>query len=285
MNNLKKIIKFIFLLILIIGLLILYGFFIEPKLIKVKEYKINVNTLTDNFNGFKIVHITDLHYGEIFDKKSLNKLVKSINEQEPDIVVLTGDLIDKNTNMTNDLAENIGKALSKIKATCGKYAITGDNDLKFDEWSNIISLGGFKDLNNTYDTIYNGGYSNLLIAGVSTMSDKESINDKLKTTTEYINSFEKDGPIYKILIMHEPDVLDDLAVNPFDLLLAGHSHGGQVKIPSVGGVILKDGAIKYHESHYKIESRDLYVSNGLGGNYFRLFNAPSYNLYRLVKES
>lgn len=275
---------FIF-LILIIGLTIAYGFFIEPKLITVKEQKITIDNWPDNFDGFKIVHISDLHYGRVFDNKSLKKLVSSINEQKPDIIVLTGDLIDKDTNMTTSMANQISNLLSKIEATSGKYAINGNNDLSFDEWTNIITDGGFKDLNNNYDTIYKDGYSNIFIAGTSTIKDKLSINDKLKASIEYLNSFEKNGPIYKILLVHEPDVIDNMSVNPFNLILAGHSHAGQVKLPFIGAVVLPDGAKKYYDSHYKIDNSDLYISNGLGvSNYnFRLFNTPSYNVYRLVK--
>ena len=173
-----KLFIFIF-IILIIGLVIAYGFFIEPKLITVKEYKIALNSWPDNFNGFKIVHISDLHYGRVFDEKSLEKLVDSINEQEPDIVVLTGDLIDKDTNMTTSMANKISELLNKIETSSGKYAINGNNDLNFDEWTNIISGGGFKDLNNTYDTIYKDGYDYIFIAGASTIKDKVSTNDKL----------------------------------------------------------------------------------------------------------
>lgn len=278
--------KLFFIIVLIIGLIIAYGFFIEPKLITVKEQKITINNWPNNFNGFKIVHISDIHYGRVFDDESFQKLIDSINEQKPDIVVLTGDLIDKDTKMTTNMANKISKLLNKINATTGKYAINGNNDLNFDEWINIVTEGGFKDLNNTYDTIYKDGYSNIFIAGTSTVEDKLSINDKLKTSIDYLNSFEKDGPIYKILLLHEPDVIDDMSVNPFDLILAGHSHAGQIRLPFIGAIILPDGAKKYYDSHYKIENSDLYISNGLGvSNYnFRLFNTPSYNIYRLVEK-
>ena len=280
-----SILKLIIFIILIIALIIAYGFLIEPKLITVKEHKITVNNLPDNFNGFKIVHISDLHYGRMFDEDRLKKLVNSINEQKPDIVVLTGDLIDKDTNMTIDEANKISAELNKINSTSGKYAISGNNDLKFDEWTNIITNGGFIDLNNTYDTIYKDGYQNIFIAGSSTLQDKQSINDKVKTSIDYLNSFDKNGPVYKILLLHEPDVIDDINVNPFDLILAGHSHAGQVRLPFIGAIYLPDGAKKYYESYYKLKNSDLYISNGLGVSdfNFRLFNTPSYNLYRIVK--
>lgn len=279
-------IKLFIFIVLIIGSTIAYGFFIEPKLITVKEHKIAINSWPDNFDGFKIVHISDLHYGRVFDEKSLKKLVRSINEQKPDIVVLTGDLIDKDTNITTSMANKISELLNEIETSSGKYAINGNNDLNFDEWTNIILGGGFKDINNTYDTIYKDGYDYIFIAGSSTINDKVNINDKLKTAIDYLNSFESGGPIYKILLLHEPDTIDDLSVNPFNLILAGHSHAGQVKLPFIGATILPQGAKKYYDNHYKIENSDLYISNGLGvSNYnFRLFNTPSYNVYRLVKK-
>lgn len=288
MNKRKKIpiIKIIIFIFFILGLIIAYGFLIEPNLITVKEQKITIDNLTNNFNGFKIVHISDIHYGRNFNEEKLKKLVSSINEQKPDIVVLTGDLIDKDTKMTTTMANQISKQLKQINASIGKYAVNGNNDLKFDEWTNIITNSNFTNLNNSYDTIYKDGYSSIFIAGVSTSKDKLSINDKVQTSIQYLNSFDKNGPIYKILLIHEPDTIDDLTVNPFDLILAGHSHAGQIRLPFIGAIILPDGAKKYYENHYKIENTDLYISNGLGvSNYnFRLFNTPSYNLYRLVKK-
>ena len=268
---------------ILISLVIAYSYYIEPKLLTFKEYQIKNENITENFKGFKIVHITDIHYGKNYNKEKMSKLINSINDQKPDIVVLTGDLIDKKTKMTIELSNEISEYLKQIDAKIGKYAINGDNDLKFDEWTNIINNGNFKNLNNTYDTIYKNGYTNLLIAGASTSKDKLSINDKLNKIIEYINSFEKDGPIYKILLMHEPDYIDDLDNNKFDLILAGHSLHGMVKLGPIP-LIIKEGAKNYNLSHYKIEASDLYISNGLGTEdyNFRLFNTPSYNIYRLT---
>ncbi|MBR2708245.1 MAG: metallophosphoesterase [Bacilli bacterium] len=277
-----KILGFIIEITILISLVIAYSYYIEPKLLTFKEYNIKNENITENFQGFKIIHITDIHYGKNYNKENMTKLVNSINDQKPDIVILTGDLIDKKTKMTIELSSEISEYLKQIDAKIGKYAVNGDNDLKFDEWTNIINNGNFKNLNNTYDTIYKNGYNYLLIAGVSTAKDKVSINDKLNKTIEYINSFEKDGPIFKILLMHEPDSIDDIDNNKFDLVLAGHSMHGQIKIGPIP-LIIKKGAQKYITSHYKIESSDLYISNGLGNEDYnnRLFNTPSYNIYRL----
>ena len=276
----RRIIKTIIKVIIVLILIISYSYYIEPKLITCKEYQIKNKNLTENFNGLKIIHISDLYYGKVFDEKQMNKLIANINDQEPDIVVLTGDLLDKKTKITIDLSNKISEKLKEIEAKIGKYAINGDNDLNFDEWSNIINSGNFQNLNNAYDTIYKNGYESILIAGVSTTKDKLDINEKLLKTNEYINSFEKDGPIYKILLMHEPDSINDIKNNNFDLILSGHSMHGQIKIFSIP-LILENGAKKYNQNHYTIDNKDLYISNGLGSpNNFRLFNTPSYNIYK-----
>ncbi len=277
--------KIIFFLLLLIVAVYFYGTNISTSMIKANEYKIKVNDLPDNFEGFKIVQFSDVLYGTNFGEENLKKLVDKINETNPDIVVFTGDLINKNNKMTTEQADTISEILSEIEADGGKYAINGDNDYKFDEWQNIIKNSGFTNLNNTYDTIYKDGYNYLLIAGASTFADKESINDKLNDTIEYINTLETGGPVYKILLMHEPDYINDLNTNPFDLILAGHSLGGQIKLPGIGAVDRKDGAQKYTDGYYKLENSELYVTSGLGNeNYkFRLFNTPEINIYRLVK--
>lgn len=283
MKKKKRIIKTVFKLIFITAIVISYSYYIEPKLITCKEYQIENENISENFNGFKIVHISDLYYGKTFDDKQMNKLVASINDQEPDIVVLTGDLIDKKTKLTIDISNKISEKLKEIDAKIGKYAINGDNDLKFDEWTNIINNGNFKNLNNAYDSIYKNGYDSILIAGVSTSKDKLDINEKVLKTNEYINSFEKDGPIYKILLMHEPDNIDKIKNNQFNLILSGHSMHGQIKALTIP-IILEEGAKKYNQNYYKIENKELYISNGLGSpNNFRLFNTPSYNIYKLKK--
>jgi len=275
-----------FLILVLLCLIIVgYAYFIEPNLLTSKDYLIKNSKITNNFKGFKIVQISDIHYGRSFNKKDLNKLVKKVNEYKPDIIALTGDLIDRDTVMNKDMANEIASELKKLEATVGKFAVTGNHDYKFDEWEIIIKTSNFINLNNTYETIYNGGYDHMVIAGVSTMQyGDETINERTKTITDYINSFEKDGPIYNILLLHEPDFIDELENSKFDLILTGHSHAGQIRIPFYGAVILPPDGEKYSYGHYKLENSDLYVSNGIGVSNinFRLFDVPSFSVYRLI---
>ena len=281
------VIKFFIFLIILISITIAYAHFIEPKMLTAKDYLIKNEKITENFNGFKIIQISDIHYGRMFGKEEMQKLVKRINDYKPDIVVLTGDLIDRDTHMTKDLANEIATELSKIEAGVGKYAVTGNHDYKFDEWDSIIKGSGFTNLNNTFETIYNGGYEHMVIAGISTMQfDDTSITERAKSAIDYINSFDKDGPIYKVLIMHEPDYIDKLENNKFDLVLAGHTHGGQIRAPFYGAIVLPPDGKNYSDGHYKVGNSDLYVSTGIGVSNvnFRLFDTPSFNVYRLLQK-
>jgi predicted MPP superfamily phosphohydrolase len=86
--------------------------------------------------------------------------------------------------------------------------------------------------------------------------------------------------------MHTPDTIIKVEKYNFDLVLAGHSHNGQVRLPYIGAIITPLGSKKYHEDHYKVNDSQLFISGGLGISTisFRFFNKPSFNLYRLVEK-
>lgn len=289
MNEEKKkhpIIKFIIIFILIIAAILLYSRFIATKGLVTKEYKITSSSIQDNFHGFKIVHISDVHYGRTTDKKDLNNMVKEVNLLKPDIVVLTGDLIDRDTKLDDALKGEISEALSSINANVGKYAISGNHDSNFSEWESIINDSGFKNLNDTYELIYNDGYTPILLAGLSSnLNNQVDITERYNKILEYSNN-ENIKELYKILLIHEPDYINNIDYSNFNLILAGHSHNGQVRLPFIGGIILPNGAKKYYKEHYKINNTDLYISSGIGtsGISFRLFNKPSINFYRLTNK-
>ena len=190
-NGLKKIIKFFLIFIIFSCGCLLYGRYIATTGLFVKEYKITDSKITDNFHGLKIVHISDIHYGRTVKNRELKNMVKKVNELRPDVVVLTGDLIDKDTKLTEKMSNNISSILSKIDPSIEKYAITGNHDVKFDNFNIIIENAGFVNLNNTYDNIYKNGNSNILISGVSSnyYKNDRDINNKMKSTFDYLNSF------------------------------------------------------------------------------------------------
>ena len=289
-SHLKKILWGIGIFILIISGIILYARFIGTSGLYVKEYKVTNSSIPDSFYGTKIVQISDIHYGRTIKKQELQNMVDKVNQLKPDIIVLTGDLIDKDTMLTDKMATVISDILKQLNATIGKYAITGNHDYKFDKWATIISDSGFMNLNDRYDIIYNNSTKPIFLGGLSTNTyqKEKTLEEKIKVMNDYFATRTEENqnffPDYKILIMHEPDYVEEVNPENYDLILAGHSHDGQVKLPGIGAVILPNGAKKYHKNYYNLNGTDFYISSGIGTSRynFRLFNRPSINLYRLV---
>lgn len=269
----------VILTILIIGIL-LYARYIGTKNIRVNEIKLVAPSLTDEFKGFKIVHISDIQYGKSTTKKQLQELTEKINLTKPDIIVLTGDLINKEASLTNDDITLLIEFLKGLNVTIKKYAISGDNDVLFSEFDNILKEGGFINLDNDFDIIYYGGLDYILISGIGNDFNSNSLIDM----NNFLNGKEQ-KPIYKILITHKPDITSNIE-EKFDLVLAGHSLNGLINLPIIGPLYLEEGAKKYHKEFYQLENGKMYISNGIGTNHysFRLFNKPSFNFYRMTNK-
>lgn len=275
----KKIIKILFFIIFILIIILLYSRFIGTKGLKVKEYKIVNENFTDNFYGLKIVHITDLHYGNTTNNSDLKKIVDKVNLIKPDIIVFTGDLLDKELN--NEELGEFKSTLNNMKSNIKKYAVNGNHDENFSE---ILKETGFADLNNNYDSLYNSNNSVILFSGINTNDD---INDAIKNINNFLSDEQNtNNIIYKIMLMHEPDKILDFDYNNYDLILAGHSHNGQITIPFIGSLYKPNGSKKYYKDYYELEGTKLYISGGIGTSTLklRLFNKPSINLYRLTSK-
>ena len=271
--KLKKKWKIIFLVILIIATLFILLRYIGNMGIKVKEYKI-INNNIGNFYGLKIVHVTDLHYGMTNEKK-LKKLVKEINLTKPDIVLFTGDLVDKNTEYNKEIDNILIENLKNINAYYGKYYVNGDEDLLYKTFDTIMSNSNFISLDDTYEVIYNEKNETIFLSGIS--PDK-SLTNEIKENIN-LNTYN-----YKILLTHYPDGVTSVLKYNFDLIASGHSLNGQVRLPFIGSVYTKENSRKYYNSYYKIDNTNFYISSGIGNSTIniRLNNPPSFNLYRIV---
>lgn len=280
----KLLITFLVIL-LICTLFFIYAMFLGTKGFYVKEYKLSNKVVTDEYTGLKIAHISDIHYGNrSVTKSDLINIVNNINSLKPDIIVLTGDLVDN--DITNKQYKELVEVLSKLESSLNKYAIDGNHDYPYNKWSSLIEDCGFINLNDSYDLVYNNSNESILIAGISnnTYTDK-NIKDKSEVIFDYLNS-EEYNSIYSILLMHEPDFVTEIDYKKFNLVLAGHSHNGQIRVPFIGALYLPYGSKEYYKPHYKLDDTDLYISSGIGTSTLpiRLFNKPSANFYRLVKE-
>lgn len=277
----KFIIKTLLIIFIVFTLLALYMRYIGATGLEVREYKVESENLPDSFHGFKVVHFTDLHYLTTFKEKETNNLVNKINELKPDIVVFTGDLIDRRKTATEDDLNKLTKALNKIEATTGLYAVKGNHDYINDNFEKVFNETNFKIIDNSYELVYYKGNTPIMLTGTGSILKNDSNIDQAF-------SYDKEDNLYTISLLHEPDVIDDIISKyNVNLALSGHSHNGQIRLPKIGAIMKVDYGKNYPNEKYIINNTKLYVSGGLGTSKyeFRLFNKPSINLYRLTKEA
>lgn len=273
----KKILKIFITMLILIILLLLYSRFIGTIGLITKEYTIKDNNISNDFDGIKIIHFSDIHYKRIITKDRIDKIINEINLINPDIVIFTGDLIDQDSNIEEDDITYLKEALSKINAKYGKYSVIGNHDYSIDieVLRSIYKESNFNLLENSYDIIYGKNNNKLYIGGISTGAFSDTVLTKMNYNEE----------CYKIIILHEPDYTDEIiSLNP-NLILGGHSHNGQVNIPYLKKYFVPTGSKKYYDEHYLVNNINLYISSGIGvSRYnFRLFNHPSINFYRINK--
>ncbi|MBQ3020632.1 MAG: metallophosphoesterase [Bacilli bacterium] len=263
-------------LLLIISLLGIYSIYIEPYILEIKEYKIENNLIPKSFDSVKIVHFSDIHYGTTVDLEYLNKIVELINKQNPDIVVFTGDFIDKDTKLSEKEIANIRESLNKINSKIGNYAVNGNHDIKHLTKFEKIMDGIFTVLNNEEHLIYHNDTTPISLIGLS---------DALETEVNY-EILKKEDNYYRIILAHEPDEFNKIKDNNFNILLSGHSHNGQVRLPFIGAIYTPVGSKTYFDEYYKINNKEIFISNGIGtsGINIRFLSKPSINLYRLYAQ-
>jgi len=272
-NKHSKLKIIIFIILLIVSFSYIYMRYIATYGFIVKEYSVIDENLNEHFNGLKIAHLSDIHYATI-GKEKLESIVKEVNIIKPDIIVFTGDLYDEYSTLTEDMKDKMSEALSKLDAPLGKYAVSGNHDYSYDGYEELIQRCGFTYLNNESKLIYYMGDKPLEIVGYS---------DEAKGNPNYdINLTDN----YKIALIHEGDSFNKIKNKNFNLVLAGHSHGGQIRLPFIGGLKKIEGAKLYYDEHYTYNKTNLYISYGLGETKYKLraFNKPSFNLYRLYNK-
>ena len=281
----KKILKWLLIIFIILFLTIVYARYVGTMGLVTKEYTINDSDVPAGFDGIKIVHFSDLHYNRAISLSKVKSIIDEINLINPDIVVFTGDLIDRDATLSEKDYNDLTNLLLKINARYGKYAIMGNHDYIKDKEKVIDVYNGsnFKYLDNDYEVIYNKNMETIFIGGLGTISyEQEDINK----TLDYLN--ENKDIDYKIVLVHEPDISGQIAKDyHVNLILAGHSHNGQVRLPIIGAIYTPPHARKYYDNYYRIEGTDLYISSGIGVSLvnYRLWNRPSINFYRLNKEA
>jgi len=280
-----KIIIVFIILALILAITYAYAFFIGTSGLKVKEYRIRKTSFITEYNGFKIAHISDLHYGNHMPKEKVEKLVKTVNSLKPDLIFITGDLVDN--KISNDQHKELVDLLKKLKANINIYTVNGNHDTYYDKYDNLIEEMGFVNIKDSSEKIYLDETKYVYLAGLSdSIFNAKSTKDRFTDIEKELNDKENmKSCVLKLLLIHEPDYIEEIEYNKFDIIFSGHSHNGQVRLPIIGSLYEPVGAKKYYDEYYSLGDTDLYISSGVGLSWLpiRLFNRPSFNFYRITK--
>ena len=245
-------------LVLIIFLGLFWSFLIEPNLITIKKLTLK----SEDIKGLRIVFVSDFHLNKMSELR-LKRIVDKINKQNPDIVFSGGDYsIGHNPKISMNM-QTVAKNLSKIQAKYGFYTVFGNHD--YNKHSNYVK-DSFKKYNinilenSNYHILHNN--KSLFVAGISDMQTTYYSLDKALVGTK--------PPI--ILISHSPDITPS-ARGKVNLILSGHTHGGQVRVPLYGGIIVPSKYGKRYESGF-VENL-VYINRGLGTSILPIrFNCP-----------
>ena len=279
MNHIKKII-----IPIIIFVAIIIGLIWEDNSLAITNIRYSNSKIPDEFNGYKIVQISDLH-GKEFGKNQ-NRLISKIEKCNPDIIVITGDLVDARIDSLDTSMEFVNRAIKiapvyyvagNHEASSGKYnevkqklieanVIVLDNaEAKITKNGQSISIFGVLD-----PYFYNNNITNFYYY-------HEDSNDAIQENS-ILKGLVSDDNSFKILLSHRPELMDVYAENGIDLVFAGHAHGGQIRIPFVGAIVAPNQGFfpKYTSGANVQDNITMVVSRGLGNSRFplRVFNRP-----------
>lgn len=268
----RRLRKRVIALITVIVIILAYMTQIEPRWLQVQTVDLTLPHLPTAFEGFTVVQISDLHVDSISDR-TLRRMVRWANYQAPDVIAITGDFVTQQDNLERDRSRL--EILNALEAKVGRFAILGNHDY----WTNplvvrhILGVAGIEDLSNRVVQLDRDG-ATIAIAGID---DLIAGNPNLP---QVLNALPPDG--CAILLVHEPDFADEAAAtHRFDLQLAGHSHGGQIRIGPPR--ILPSLARRYPLGQYQVEDMIAYTNRGIGMTSvpMRLGNRPEITVFHL----
>lgn len=269
----KRIFKksaFIITSITILGLA--YSYY-EARDLKVVRYDFFNQNVPLSFENKKLVFISDIHCNKYFPPKKVKSLVEKINALNPDFIILGGDNVQKEEDILLPFLEEV----KNLKATYGVFSVLGNHDIWED--ANLIQQGlrncGFNICDNQSFWIHEGNDS-IKIGGVGDLWEDEQI---IENTINDIRDSD-----FCILLSHNPDYVEEIKTSKIDLMLSGHTHGGQVTLfglyapimPASWKPHLTQTGQKYRYGWKKNNAVDLYITSGVGmGDFpFRFFAPP-----------
>ena len=255
------------------------------RALQLNTYSVSSETLPKAFDGYRIAHVSDLHNAEMGENNE--QLLALLKEAKPDMIAMTGDLIDsRHTNV--DIALQLAEKAMQI-APC--YYVTGNHEARvseYDDLKNGLTELGVTVLEDARLSLEHNSEI-LTIVGINDPSFKTDYlfgNDASVTETQLqklIN--ENDG--FTVLLSHRPEQFEVYADNNVDLALSGHAHGGQFRLPFIGGLVAPNQGLfpEYDAGLYTYGSTTMIVSRGIGNSIFpfRFNNRPEVVLIELQR--
>ena len=254
--------------------------------LELNTYTISSSKLPQSFDGYRIAHVSDLHNTEM--GKDNEKLLAMLRDADPDMIAITGDLIDsRNTDI--EVALKFVREVVKI-APC--YYVTGNHEARVNEYGELkagMETAGVTVLEDVRTEISMEGATITLI-GVNDPSyqtdylfgDSETV---LNTKLEELHT--EDGE-FTVLLSHRPELFDAYTDHGIDLVLSGHAHGGQFRLPFIGGLVAPNQGFfpEYDAGIYTEGNTNMLVSRGIGNSIlpFRINNRPEVILIELQAE-
>lgn len=237
--------------------------------------QVELSGLPQGFDGFKIVHLSDLHGHEYGEGNRV--LLDRVRAESPDLIVITGDLIDRKEQLA--MAPALARGLAAIAPA---YYVTGNHEWALrsgtvKELKNLLGQCGVTALSNQAELLERNG-AQIVLAGVD---DPNGYADQTTPEELYAWIQERHPGAFTLLLAHRNDRFGQYANAGYDFVMSGHGHGGIIRLPFLGGLIGTDRSFfpPWTAGVYTAGDSTLFVSRGLGNNTvpfpgFRVFNRP-----------
>lgn len=277
--NKKSVLIVSVLIILCLGIWTLWG----NTALEVNEYEIVSDRIPEAFSGFRIAQVSDLHNAEFGEGNE--KLIELLSQTDPDMIVITGDLIDsRHTDI--EIALEFARQAIKLAPV---YYVSGNHEARVPEYEDLkigLVKAGTVILENQKIQIIREGES-ISILGIDDPSFQEEylFGDAVSVTSSALSELQNESDGYTVLLAHRPELFETYVDAGVDLVFSGHAHGGQFRLPFIGGLVAPNQGFfpKYDAGLFSEGSTNMIVSRGVGNSIIpiRFNNRPEIVLVTL----